>query len=189
MAVCLTCVTLVVLQAAPRPAEVLTDIRVLLEAPQTPERLQRIDVLLQQINHLEGSKPDPTILDARFGMHAQMLERYRAAGDLAGVRRHAEWLVASEHLVHAFQEPATPDGRPRAREARDTGYIREVRRRHGAAFLAARLDVARAALADGDRAGALRWLERAERCLADVPGAVNALRAERDRISKPGVVH
>jgi hypothetical protein len=39
-------------------------------------------------------------------------------------------------------------------------------------------------LADGDRAKAIWWLETGERCLADIPGAVKALKTERDRIRK-----
>ena len=186
MLVCATLFAMVLLQAPPRPAEILAEVRTLLDAPQTPERMQRIDALLQQVKYLEDTRPELPLLDTRFGMHTEMLDRYRAAGDWAGVRRHAEWLVAFEHGVGVLGQQEMPVARPRAREMPNYEYRREVRARHAAAFLTARLDLANVVLADGDRAKAIWWLETGEKRLADIRGAVKALRAERDRIRQGG---
>src|SRR5688572_30737039 len=175
------CVSLLVLALAQvqTPASVpglLAEARVLLDAPQTPERMQRIEVLLAELRRLEDFMPDKRILDTRFGLHTEMLERYRATGDSVSLRKHAEWLVAFEHLAHAFHRiEALEDNEQRATQP-PLELLRAMRKRHGAAFLAARLDVARAALADGDRAKAIWWLETGEKCLGDIFGAVRALR-------------
>ena len=162
----------------------LAEARVQLDAPQTPERMQRIEALLAELRRLEDFMPDKRILDTRFGLHSEMLERYRALGDLVALRRHAEWLVASEHLAHAFHRTESLDNNEQRSEQAPLDLLRAIRKRHGAAFLAARLDLARAALADGDRAKAIWWLETGERCLTDIPGAVKALKTERDRIRR-----
>ncbi len=174
-------------QTSQSPKVLMAEVRTQLDAPQTPERMQRIEVLLTELRRIEDFRPDKRMLDTRFGLHTEMLERYRATGDLARLRPHAEWLVSFEHFVHAIDEPG-PSGSletnldgPRPTEVT---YLRAIRKRHAAAFLAARIDVARAALADGDRSKAIWWLETGERCLTDIPGAVKALKAERDRIRK-----
>ena len=166
-------------QQPTQPTALMAEVRVLLDAPQTRDRMQRVEQLLAELRRLEDHMPDKAILDVRFGLHTEMLERYRAAGELTNLRRHADWLVAFEHLVHAVEQPDMPGPRPP-----DIAYLRAIRKRHGAAFLAARLDVARATLADGDRAKAIWWLETGERCLGDISGAVRVLRVERDRIRK-----
>jgi hypothetical protein len=182
-----TCVCLFVLalsQAPASPPALMAEVRVLLDAPQTPERMQRIEALLTELRRLEDFRPDKRILDTRFGLHTEMLERYRASGDLVSLRRHAEWLVAFEHLAHAFHRTEALDDNEQRAEQAPLDLLRAIRKRHGAAFLAARLDVARAALADGDRAKAIWWLDTGEKCLGDISGAVRALRTERDRLRK-----
>jgi hypothetical protein len=183
----LTVFALLVFALPQAPASVptlLAEVRILLDAPQTPDRMQRIEVLLTEARRLDDYRPDLRTLDTRFGLHTEMLERYRAAGDLVNLRRHADWLVAFEHMVHAFHQPDMPSARPSAQTLPNIDHLRAIRARHGAAFLAARIDVARAALADGDRAKAIWWLDTAEKCLADISGSGRALRAERDRIRK-----
>ena len=181
---CATNMAIALQQATPRPAEILTEVRALLDAPQTPEPMARIDALLQQVRLLEDSRPELPLLDVRFGMHTEMLDRYRAAGDWADVRRHAEWLVAFEHGVGVLGQQEMPVARPRAREMPNYEYRREVRARHAAAFLTARLIWRTRCwpMATATR----RWLETGEKRLADIRGAVKALRAERDRIRKGG---
>jgi len=184
----LLCVfVLAIVQVPASPKVLLAEAQALLDAPETPARMRRVEAILTELRRLEDFDPDKSTLDTRFGMHTEMLERYRTAGDLTRLRPHAEWLVALEHRAHAFQEPGpvgsldADKGSPRPL---DVAYLRAIRKRHGFAFLAARIDVARAALAGGDRAKAIWWLETGERCLTDIPGAVNALKAERDRIRK-----
>ena len=158
--------------------------RAQLDAPQTPERMERIETLLRELRRLEDFMPDKRILDTRFGLHTEMLERYRTSGELARLRPHADWLVRFEHYAHAFHRTEALEDNDQRAEQAPLDLLRAIRKRHGAAFLAARLDVARAVLADGDRAKAIWWLETGERCLSDIPGAAKALKAERDRIRK-----
>lgn len=106
----------------------LAEARTLLDAPSTPERMQRIEALLKRVALYEGLLPDLPTLEKRIALHTDVLERFRAAGDAAGVRRQAEWIVAAEHLAHAFNDPEMPDDRPQAREQQaHVGYRREIR--------------------------------------------------------------
>jgi len=174
--------------AAGTPAQLpplLAKVRAELDEPQTPERMQRIEGLLTELRRLEGYRPQLWWLDGRFSLHTEMLERYRALGDLTNLRRHAEWMVSLEHLVHDW--PPTQNTFYLERPGSEIDLIQVVRMRHGAAFLAARLDVVRAVLAGGERAKAIWLLETGENCLADISGAVRTLRAERDRILKESV--
>jgi hypothetical protein len=173
-------------QAPPSTSAILTEVRALLEQPQTPERMARIEAGLLAVSDREDRYPDLPTLATRLPMHIEMLERYRAAGDRAGVRRHARFLMAAERWVDPTDWAALPDARPRASNRTSVDERRAIRARHATAFVTGRIDFANAVLADGDRAKAIWWLETGERLLADIPGAVKALRAERDRIRQGG---
>ena len=139
MVMCVPLLVLALAQAPASPTALLAETRAQLDAPQTPERMQRIETLLAELRRLEDFMPEKRILDTRFGLHTEMLERYRASGELARLRPHADWLVRFEHYAHAFHRTESLDDNEQRAAQAPLELLRAMRKRHGAAFLRERV--------------------------------------------------
>jgi hypothetical protein len=155
------------------------------DAQQT-ERLEALATALENAVRMDRRAPSPIaptldFLDQRLFVRSELLARSTKRGGETLVE-HARFLVWAERALNPNATNLGPSKEPRAAEIDQVEARRALRAKYRDVFIDAVIQLATALDREGRKADALAELQHAERRMADIPGAVDRIRAELKRL-------